>query len=286
MDRAGGAHRSRPPQSRAAWRPSEPTHAFITVDNASAIRKRDRLEVDRLAETSELFLCRRTTVYPFERFTQRSKNVLSLAQEEAERSHHSYIGTEHLLLGLLREHDGLAARVLANLGIEIDAVREAVKSVLGRNERIIVQQIIPTSRVKKVIELSFEEARRMGHNYVGTEHVLLGLMMEGEGIAAHVLLDLGATLDKVRAEIGRLEATNPEERPESPQLPYAVGGRVLVHDPDPPHRLWEGRVTAVDGTRYEVSVPGHVGNEMVNAEEKLIHPVPMTWTHECPLCRT
>jgi ATP-dependent Clp protease ATP-binding subunit ClpC len=143
-------------------------------------------------------------LYAFERFTERAKKVLTLAQEEAERSHHSYIGTEHLLLGLLREGEGLAAKVLNNLGVEIGKVRQTIESVLGRNERIIIQQIIPTSRVKKVIEISFEEARRMGHNYVGTEHLLLGLLIEGEGIAAHVLEDLGATLDKVRAEIERL----------------------------------------------------------------------------------
>src|SRR5437016_2570301 len=145
-----------------------------------------------------------STLYPFERFTERAKKVLTLAQEEAERSHHSYIGTEHLLLGLLREGEGLAAKVLNNLGVEINKVRATIESVLGRNERIIIQQIIPTSRVKKVIEISFEEARRMGNNYVGTEHLLLGLLIEGEGIAAHVLEDLGANLEKVRGEIDRL----------------------------------------------------------------------------------
>src|SRR5947209_5195750 len=145
-----------------------------------------------------------STMYPFERFTERAKKVLTLAQEEAERSHHSYIGTEHLLLGLLREGEGLAAKVLNNLGIEINKVRATIESVLGRNERIIIQQIIPTSWVKKVIEISFEEARRMGTNYVGTEHLLLGLLIEGEGIAAHVLEDLGASLEKVRGEIDRL----------------------------------------------------------------------------------
>ncbi|MHB8572525.1 MAG: ATP-dependent Clp protease ATP-binding subunit [Candidatus Dormibacteria bacterium] len=151
-------------------------------------------------------------MYPFERFTERAKKVLTLAQEEAEKSHHSYIGTEHLLLGLLREQEGLAAKVLGNLGVEITKVRATIESVLGRNERIIIQQIIPTSRVKKVIEISFEEARRMGHNYVGTEHLLLGLLIEGEGIAAHVLEDLGANLEKVRGEIERfLHESNQEE---------------------------------------------------------------------------
>ena len=143
-------------------------------------------------------------MYPFERFTERAKKVLTLAQEEAERSHHSYIGTEHLLLGLLREGEGLAAKVLNNLGVEIGKVRQTIEAVLGRNERILIQQIIPTSRVKKVIEISFDQAKRMGHNYVGTEHLLLGLLIEGEGIAAKVLVDLGATLEKVRSEIERL----------------------------------------------------------------------------------
>ena len=164
---------------------------------------------------------RRQQLYPFERFTERAKKVLTLAQEEAERSHHSYIGTEHLLLGLLREGEGLAAKVLNNLGVEIGKVRSTIESVLGRNERIIIQQIIPTSRVKKVIEISFEEARRMGNNYVGTEHLLLGLLIEGEGIAAHVLEDLGASLDKVRAEIERLlhESGLEEESKEAQKKP-------------------------------------------------------------------
>jgi hypothetical protein len=143
-------------------------------------------------------------MYAFERFTERAKKTLSLAQQEAERSGHSYIGTEHLLLGLLGDEDGLAYHVLSNLGVETPTVRQAIENVLARDERIVVQQIIPTSRVKKVIEISFEEARRNGHNYVGTEHLLLGLLIEGEGIAAHVLQDLGVTLDSARSEIERL----------------------------------------------------------------------------------
>ena len=164
-------------------------------------------------------------MYPFERFTEKAKKVLTLAQDEAEKSHHSYIGTEHLLLGLLREGDGLAAKVLANLGVEIDKVRDTIDSVLGRNERIIVQQIIPTSRVKKVIEIAFEEAKRMNNTYVGTEHLLLGLLIEGEGIAAHVLEDLGANLDKVRHELDSLlkeqglEDEPPPERKKSSKTP-------------------------------------------------------------------
>src|ERR1019366_9167583 len=139
-------------------------------------------------------------MYPFERFTERAKKVLTLAQQEAERYHHSYIGTEHLLLGLLHQEEGVAAKVLNSLGVEIGGGRSTIESVLRRHERLI----IPTSRVKLVIEVSFEEARRMGNNYVGTEHLLLGLLIEGERIAAHVLEDLGANLEKVRGEIDKL----------------------------------------------------------------------------------
>jgi ATP-dependent Clp protease ATP-binding subunit ClpA len=159
-------------------------------------------------------------MYPFERFTERAKKVLTLAQQEAERAHHSYIGTEHLLLGLMREEEGLAAIVLAKLGVEINEVRATIASVIGRSEEILLRQRIPTSRVKQVIQLSFEEARKMGNNYVGTEHLLLGLLVEGEGIAAHVLQDLGATLEKVRSEMDRLLRASGVE-PGSPIRPAA-----------------------------------------------------------------
>ncbi len=159
------------------------------------------------------------TMYPFERFNEQAKMSLTLAQEEAERSHHSYIGTEHLLLGLLRVQQGTAYRVLTDLGVDIVTVREVIKSVLGHSERILIQSIIPTSRVKKVIELSFEEARRMGDNEVDTAHMLLGLSIEGEGIAAHVLTDLGATLEKVRAAIEQARSTAKPERPIRPRPP-------------------------------------------------------------------
>jgi ATP-dependent Clp protease ATP-binding subunit ClpC len=142
-------------------------------------------------------------MYPFERFNEEAKRTLTLAQEEAERSHVSYIGTEHLLLALLRVETGTAYRVLSNLGIAIEPVREMIKSVIGRNERILIQSIIPTSRVKQVIELSFGEARRMSHNFVDTGHLLMGLVIEGEGIAAHVLADLGATLETVVPAVER-----------------------------------------------------------------------------------
>ena len=227
-------------------------------------------------------------MYPFERFTERAKKVLTLAQEEAERSHHSYIGTEHLLLGLLREGEGLAAKVLNNLGVEIGSVRQTIESVLGRNERTVIQQIIPTSRVKKVIEISFDEARRMGHNYVGTEHILLGLLMEGEGIAAHVLSDLGATLDRVRSEIERLLAdlgTAAGAEGAYKQVgSYRIGDRILVHDAEPPHRLWEGRVTKVEPGRVEVAIPARPQGETVTAEAEYVHEIPLMWAGRCRFC--
>lgn len=136
-------------------------------------------------------------MYPFERFTEDAKKTLTLAQEEAERSHHSYIGTEHLLLGLLRNQDGIGHQVLTELGIDLESTRKMVAAVLGRNERTLIQQIIPTSRVKKVIEIAFDEARRMGSNFVDSGHLLIALSIEGEGIAAHVLQDLGADTQTV-----------------------------------------------------------------------------------------
>ena len=156
-------------------------------------------------------------MYPFERFTERAKKTLTLAQEEAERSHHSYIGTEHLLLGLLRVTEGEAYQVLRELGIEIDMVRQTIAAVLGRNERIIIQQIVPTSRVKTVIEIAFEEARRLGHEYVDTGHLLMALVIEGEGIAAHVLEDLGATAEKVIAALERRWGVGASGRGKQPQ---------------------------------------------------------------------
>ena len=136
----------------------------------------------------------------FDKFTERARRVLSLAQEEAQRFNHNYIGTEHLLLGLVRENDGVAAQVLRNLGVELNKVRSAVEFIIGRGDRIVLGDIGLTPRAKKVIELAVDEARRLNHHYIGTEHLLLGLVREGEGIAAGVLESLGVNLEKVRTE--------------------------------------------------------------------------------------
>ena len=147
-----------------------------------------------------------------DKFTERAKKVLVYAQDEATRFNHNYIGTEHLLLGLVREGEGIAAQVLTNLGVELNKVRSAVEFIIGRGERMVVGEISLTPRAKRVIELSIEEARRLGHNYIGTEHLLLGLVREGEGIAAGVLESLGVNLEKVRAQVVQVVSQGQGER--------------------------------------------------------------------------
>ena len=137
----------------------------------------------------------------FDKFTERARKVLTLAQEEAQRFNHNYIGTEHLLLGLVREGDGVAARVLSNMGVQLPKVRSAVEFIIGRGDQAPTGDMGLTPRAKKVIELAVDEARRLNHHYIGTEHLLLGLVREGEGIAAGVLESLGVNLEKVRAQV-------------------------------------------------------------------------------------
>src|SRR5579859_1141432 len=137
----------------------------------------------------------------FDKFTDRARKVLTLAQDEAQRFNHNYIGTEHLLLGLVREGEGVAARVLENMNVELSKVRTAVEFIIGRGDQPVVGEVGLTPRAKRVIELAIDEARRLGHNYIGTEHLLLGLVREGEGIAAGVLESLGVNLDKVRHQV-------------------------------------------------------------------------------------
>jgi ATP-dependent Clp protease ATP-binding subunit ClpA len=137
----------------------------------------------------------------FNKFTDRARIVMKLAQDEAQRLGHNYMGTEHLLLGLVREGEGVAAIALKQLGVSLDDARAAVLHIIGHGDRIVVGEIGLTPRAKKVIELAVDEARRMGHHYIGTEHLLLGLLREGEGIAAGVLESLGVNLERARTTI-------------------------------------------------------------------------------------
>src|SRR2546430_1299454 len=134
----------------------------------------------------------------FERFTDRARRVVVLAQEEARMLNHNYIGTEHILLGLIHEGEGVAAKALESLGISLEAVRQQVEEIIGQGQQAPSGHIPLTPRAKKVLELSLREALQLGHNYIGTEHILLGLIREGEGVAAQVLVKLGADLNQVR----------------------------------------------------------------------------------------
>ncbi len=136
----------------------------------------------------------------FDKFTDRARKVLTLAQEEAQRLQHNYIGTEHLLLGLVREGEGVAVKVLNNLGVELQQIRKAIEFITGRGDREAPGEVGLTPRAKHAIELAVDEARRLNQQYIGTEHLLLGLL-RGEGIAAGVLENLGVKLEKARAEI-------------------------------------------------------------------------------------
>ncbi len=140
----------------------------------------------------------------FDRFTKRARRVLTLAQEEAQRLNHNYIGTEHLLLGLVREENGVAVRVLRDLGVDPRQIRERVERTVGRGQRAAFGKLSLTPRTKRVIELAVDEARRLGHHYIGTEHLLLGLVRAGEGVAVDVLKGLGVGLDKVRSQTARV----------------------------------------------------------------------------------
>src|SRR6185503_15986399 len=139
---------------------------------------------------------------PFDRFNDRAKRVLALAQDEAIRFNHNYIGTEHLLLGLVREGEGVAARVLDSLGVELSKARSSVEFIIGRGDSTTAPSEITLSpRTKRVIELAIDEARKLGHSHVGTEHLLLGIVREGGSIGAGVLQDFGLALEKVREQV-------------------------------------------------------------------------------------
>src|SRR5438270_13933287 len=199
----------------------------------------------------------------FDRFTERARKVLTLAQEEAQRFNHNYIGTEHLLLGLVREGEGVAAKVLSNLGIELTKVRSAVEFIIGRGERQVVGEIGLTPRAKSIIQLAVDEARRLGHPYIGTEHLLLGLIREGEGIAAGLLESLGVSLERVRDEVLKvLSGTGSSSSSKPP--------------PVAPVRTARWEYLAVQTIRSENSVRVH----SVNGEEAVEFVADQTPIHE------
>ena len=152
----------------------------------------------------------------FERLTERARRVVVLAQEEARSLKHNYIGTEHILLGLLREEEGLAARVLESLDITVERVRAQVVRIVGSGEEVTSGQIRFTPRAKKVLELALREALSLGHNYIRTEHILLGLVRENEGVAARILLDFDADSEKIRNAVIRVGGPVPPDPPTPP----------------------------------------------------------------------
>jgi ATP-dependent Clp protease ATP-binding subunit ClpA len=163
----------------------------------------------------------------FERFTDRARRVVVLAQEEARLLNHNYIGTEHVLLGLIHEGEGVAAKALESLGIKLEAVRREVEQTIGRGKQSQSGHIPFTPRAKKALELSLREALQLNHNYIGTEHILLGLIREGEGVAAQVLIRLGGDLDRVRQQV--IELLHGQE----------AAGRELAGRPFGAGRAWE-----------------------------------------------
>jgi hypothetical protein len=158
----------------------------------------------------------------FERFTDRARRVVVLAQEEARLLNHNYIGTEHILLGLIHEGEGVAAKALESLGISLEAVRAQVEEIIGQGQSAPTGHIPFTPRAKKVLELSLREALQLGHNYIGTEHILLGLIREGEGVAAQVLVKLGGDLSRVRQQV--IQVLSVQVGGEGPVAAAAPGG--------------------------------------------------------------
>jgi ATP-dependent Clp protease ATP-binding subunit ClpC len=171
----------------------------------------------------------------FERLTERARQVVVLAQDEARALKHNYIGTEHLLLGLLRQQRGLAARVLESLGITVEEVRYRVARMIGQGDEVTQGEIPFTPRAKKVLELSLREASALRHAYIGTEHILLGIVRENEGVAARILLDLDADAETIRSEVFRMLAGREPPDREDVSDPHAPPSAVAFLGP--PERL-------------------------------------------------
>jgi ATP-dependent Clp protease ATP-binding subunit ClpC len=184
----------------------------------------------------------------FERFTERARSVVIFAQEEARTLKHGYIGTEHILLGLLREEEGVAARVLDSLDLTFERVRTQIVRIVGSGEEVTSGHVPFTPRAKRVLELALREALSLGHNYIGTEHILLGLVREYEGVAARVLLDFGVDAETVRSAV--LEQLTPKAQEQSSLLPNPLREllEALEH--------WVERLQARTQGRIAVGIPG------------------------------
>jgi ATP-dependent Clp protease ATP-binding subunit ClpC len=183
----------------------------------------------------------------YERFTDRSRKVMQLANQEAQRFNHEYIGTEHILLGLVKEGSGVAANVLKNLDIDLRKVRQEVEKIVQHGpggEEIHMGRLPHTPRSKKVIEYAIEEARTLHHNYIGTEHLLLGLLREEEGVAAQVLMNLGVKLDKVRAEVLNILGQIPPTGTPTTE-PYVVADKTPGVIPLPPQRVTDEQIQLI-----------------------------------------
>lgn len=234
-------------------------------------------------------------MHAFERFSGAAKLTLTLAQEEAERAGHGHIGTEHLVLALRRDPESLAAQVLDALGVDEAQLREGLAAVLNWKPDVRVEKIVPTSRMKKVIEIAFDESTRARRSEVTTGDLLVAVVAEGEGLGAQALAGLGVRLADVRVELARLNLAGASERSSGFRVRPAgrmaetraigEGTRVLVHDPEPPHRLWEGRVVAASEEGFEIEVPDRPAGTRVKVEPRLIHPIPSGPTFLCEYCR-
>ena len=225
----------------------------------------------------------------FERFTDRARRVVVLAQEEARLLDHDYIGTEHILLGLIHEGDGVAAKALEQLGISLEAVRTQVEEMIGHGDSMASDHIPFTPRAKKVLELSLREALELGHNYIGTEHILLGLIREGEGVAAQVLVKLGPDLSVVRQQVIQIlsghvrEATRGE--PSSGGATFAE--RVVASARSSARRVGEVAVPAEDMPACPVCRAALAGSavtrvlEVALPEGDTTHQVAFVYCREC-----
>jgi ATP-dependent Clp protease ATP-binding subunit ClpC len=167
----------------------------------------------------------------FERFTDRARRVVVLAQEEARMLNHNYIGTEHILLGLIHEREGVAATTLGSMNISLEAVRREIEEIIGQGQATPIGHIPFTPRAKKVLELSLRESLQLGANYIGTEHILLGLIREGEGVAAQVLQKLGADLHRVRQTVIQFLSGYPAAFEEIPMTGWTPASRTTGRKP-------------------------------------------------------